>query len=105
MNANDSDFPTLEKRMPSLFEQMREDLQKMPICRTFLLLYFGRDYESDELDFAYFFEDHKRLEINVVALESAGYVKKIASHPAGRYKMSERFVGLLRGHGDSRLSR
>jgi hypothetical protein len=95
MQPNDSDSQALAKQMPVLFEQMRRDLLEIPTCRTFLLLSLGGNYESVDIDFAYFFEEHELLKVKISALESDGYVRKIASHPVDRFEMSERFVALL----------
>jgi hypothetical protein len=93
-------FPDLEKKVPKLIAQMREDLKKLPFVRQFILMGNRRMmYNSGRTPcFFYFYEDHEYLDSLVTIMQHAGAIYDITSNRVPRYNFTEEFVSYLIGN-------
>ncbi len=80
----------LESLMPTLFDEMREDLDSNPLKREFILkpkktMHFA----GKKQPLAYYFESHEHLADKVGLLVNEGLVTDITYDTSDRYVMSE----------------
>jgi hypothetical protein len=83
-------FLRLERRMPDLLAEMRNDLANHPLAREFFLgrknvVYSAGPGEALE----YFYEEHPDLESKMRILENHGLISDITRTNVPRYVMSE----------------
>jgi hypothetical protein len=92
---NYAGFARLERLMPDLLAEMRQDLANSPLCREFVLLEKGVYYWANGNEFTYSFDDHSELESKVGILENEGLVQDITSKNVRRFRISERLARYL----------
>jgi hypothetical protein len=85
----------LEKQMPELLAEMRNDLKAYPLRREFVLLKKGSSYWAGGDELMYYFEDHDELESKVRILANLRLVQDITFNDVARYQMTEEFVEYL----------
>lgn len=85
----------LEKMMPKLLKEMKEDLKQYPLCREFVILGKKWAYNPSGTELMYFFEDHEELENKVRILENYGVIHNITYTNVDRYCFTEEFVEYL----------
>lgn len=88
-------FPRLERRMPGLLAEMRQDLAQSPLRREFVLLERAWAYWASGTEFMYYLDDHADLESKVRILENESLVQDITSKNVNRYRISERLARYL----------
>jgi hypothetical protein len=91
----ESTFTRLERLMPELLDEMRQDLAANPLRREFVLLKKTWLYWASGNEFMYFFEEHPELEIKVGILENESMVQDISSKDVRRFRMTERLAQYL----------
>lgn len=80
----------MESLMPSLFSEMREDLNSSPLKREFILKNQGSTYFAGNKEpLAYFYEAHEDLTDKVGLLVNEGLVTDITYNTVDRYVLSE----------------
>lgn len=81
-------FARLEKEMPELLAEMKDDLRQYPYAREFVLLRKAWLYNADpdKITLSYYFDDHPYLRNKVQILENHGLVTETT------YNNVERFV-------------
>jgi hypothetical protein len=94
----DEPFRRLERDMPALLAEMREDLQRTPLAREFILFKKGWSYNNwmERLILFYFYDDHPDLDSKIQIMENVGAIRDIAFNDVKRYVMLEEFVDYLR---------
>ena len=92
----------MESLMPSLFTEMREDLNSYPLKREFILKSEGWSINTGKKEpLEYYYESHENLTDKVGLLVSEGLVTDITYNSIDRYVMSEPLVQyLLDVHGE-----
>ena len=94
-----SPFPDLEQKTPKLIAEMRQDLQKYPLVREFILLSKNWIYNPGNTPFfQYFFEDHDQLLAIMTIMEHAGAIYSVKYNSVDRYNFNEDFVSYLIGN-------
>lgn len=89
-------FERLEKMVPDLVAEMRDDLGKNPFTRE--LIAFSKRWSyggQDRPFFSYFHEDHDELLGKLKVMENYGAVVDIKFNDVYRYEMTEDFVEYL----------
>lgn len=86
----------IERMMPDLFSEIRNDLKSSPLKREFVLLPKMAIYNAGHKEpLAYYFEDHDDLADKVGVLVNEGVVTDITYNNVDRYVMSEALVTYL----------
>lgn len=94
-NALQADLAKIERLIPVLIEEMREDLQKYPTTREFILLKRSWVYNSSGPYLMYYLDDHNDLEGKIDVLINLGYIKEITYNNVRRFLFQEEFVDYL----------
>lgn len=88
----------IERLLPALLEEMREDLGNNPTTREFLLLKRWWVYNSGGRPYlAYYFDDHEDLEGKIQVLTNLGLVSEITYNNVRRFVFEEALVDYLNG--------
>lgn len=85
----------IERLMPALLEEMREDLRNNPTTREFVVLKRSCVYNSRGPYLAYYFDDHEDLEGKLDILANLGMVKEITYNNVRRFRLQEKLVDYL----------
>jgi hypothetical protein len=90
-------FKEIEKELPELFAEMREDLRKYRHVREFILKSKKTTYIHDPNHriFEYYFETHSDLRGKIGMLENYNLVRDIAFNDVPRFVFSEELVKYL----------
>jgi hypothetical protein len=87
----------IERTMPDLLREMREDLGKHPLIREVILLDSeGNCYNGGGV-FVYYRATHADLDSMFQVLENNGLVRNITHNNTDRYRLSETFARYLQG--------
>ena len=87
----------VERLMPVLLQEMRDDLRNNPTTREFVLLKHGWVYNIQGPYLVYYIDDHEDLEGKLRVLENLGFVREITYNNVRRFLFEERFVDYLTG--------
>lgn len=93
--AQQNCFIKVEKLMPELIEEMRNDLRKFPIRREFVLLQKGWSYWARGHELIYYFDDHADLMNKMRVLQNKALIQEITFNSVKRYVISEEFAEYL----------
>lgn len=100
-NSAQSSQPSLakiERLMPALLEEMREDLRNHPTTREFVVLKRAWAYNSGRsLYLAYYLDDHEDLEAKLQVLANLEMIREITYNNVRRFLFAEEFVDYLSG--------
>lgn len=83
-------FKELNKLMPELIKEMKNDLLQYPLRREFVLLSKNCCYNGESL--AYYYEEHDDLEDKMKVLENNGLIENITYNNTHRYRITEAFT-------------
>lgn len=82
--------------MPELIFEMREDLNKHPFTREFIIMSKKWGYNgSGKMIFSYYFEDHEYLQEKMTVCENYGAIVNITFNNVERYEFTEDFAEYL----------
>jgi hypothetical protein len=95
VEEEDDPFPDLERMMPQLLAEMRQDLTGNPLMREFVLLKRSWVFNAGSPVLTYYFDDHPEIENQVHILENHGLVTDVTSGRTKRYRLSEDLVEYL----------
>jgi len=88
----------IERLLPALLEEMREDLCNNPTTREFVLLKRWWVYNSGGRPYlTYYFDDHEDLEGKIQVLTNLGLVREITYNNVRRFVFEEELVDYLSG--------
>ncbi|MCS6304229.1 MAG: hypothetical protein H8K07_11265 [Nitrospira sp.] len=96
-SASQPNFAKIERLLPALLEEMREDLHNNPTTREFVLLKRAWSYNSRGPYLAYYFDDHQDLEGKLQVLTNFSLVREITYNNVRRFVFEEEFVDYLIG--------
>lgn len=89
-------FKDLERKMPELISEMRQDLKDHPFAREIIIMSKKWTYNgSGKMIFSYFFEDHEHLREKIKLCENYGAVVNITINNVDRYEFTEDFAEYL----------
>jgi hypothetical protein len=89
-------FERLERLIPGLLAEMRQDLVAYPLVRECVLLKKGWVFNGGGV-FTYFYNDHPQLESEFHVLENYGLVHNVTVTNVIRYRISEDLAEYLAG--------
>jgi hypothetical protein len=90
-------FDRLERLIPNLLAEMRQDLAKHPLMRELVLLKRGWVFNGGGV-LVYFYDDHPELDSAFHLLENHGLVRNVTATNVTRYRISEdlaQYLGVL----------
>lgn len=90
-------YEKIERLMPALIKEMRDDLKKYPAKREFVILKRGWIYNSSGTYLAYYLDEHEDLEGKLRVLENLDLIREITYNSVRRYVFQEKFVDYLTG--------
>jgi len=96
-NSLDASYEKIERLMPALVKEMRDDLNKYPTKREFVILRRGWIYNSSGTFLAYYLDEHEDLEGKLRILENLGLIREITYNSVRRFVFQEKFVDYLTG--------
>jgi len=96
---SDKVFSEMERIMPDIINEMREDLAKNPLSREFVILKRIWTYCASGHELVYYFEDHPELENKLRILLNHGLIQDITRTNVSRYVISEMFARYLGAYG------
>lgn len=89
-------FERLERMLPNLVAEMREDIANSPFTRELIALKRGWGYGGqDRTYFTYYYDDHDELLGKLNVMENYGALVDIKFNDVYRYEMTEDFVEYL----------
>jgi len=88
-------FMELERIMPDLLAEMRNDLTEYPLSREFVVLEKVWTYWASGHELVYYFEDHPELENKLRILLNYGLIQDVTHTNVSRYIISEEFARYL----------
>jgi hypothetical protein len=90
-------FLDVEKLIPELLKEMRDDLLKHPFAREFILMSKGENYNGDpnNLVLKYYFENHTWLRSKMRILENYALIYEITYNNTPRFVISEELAAYL----------
>jgi hypothetical protein len=97
----DQIFIELERLMPDLLTEMREDLTKHALSREFVILEKRWTYWASGHELVYYFEDHPELENKIRILVNHDLIRDITHTSVSRYVISEKFARYLGAYGST----
>jgi len=87
----------IERLMPELMAEMRQDLASSPLCRE--LIAISRRvtfcYPQDRRMFTYYLEDHVDLLSKLMILQNHGFIRDIRHNDVPRFAFEEEFADYL----------
>jgi hypothetical protein len=94
---SDSVFSSIEKLIPELVADMKNDLREYPFIREFIILSNKWIYNSDpnNMVLAYYFEAHSHLRNKLRILENYGLIYEITYNDVPRFVISEELAAYL----------
>jgi hypothetical protein len=90
-----SQFAKIERLMPALLEEMREDLRSNPTAREFVVLEKAWVYNSPGPYLAYYLDAHEDLPGKLQILENHGFIRDVTGTNVQRFRLEEGFVDYL----------
>ena len=96
-SQNDERISKIERLMPELLVEMRNDLSANPLCREFIVLQKGMMfwYPSDRTMFTYYVEDHPDIGNKLRILQNSRLIRDIRNNNTPRYAIEEEFADYL----------
>lgn len=88
-------FERLQLLIPEFLAEMAKDLANNPLDREFVLLKRAWGYSGKECEFAYYYEDHPKLDGIVRILQNYSLVVEITSGNVQRFVISEELAEYL----------
>lgn len=90
-------FERIERLMPDLVEEMRDDLNEYPLRREFVILKKSWSYWAKGNELAYYYDDHPELNSKINILKNSNLIREITYNNTDRFLMTEQFVEFLIG--------
>jgi hypothetical protein len=88
-------FERMERLMPALLSEMRQDLAAHPLRREFVIMKRSWSYWAKGNELFYFCDDHLDLDDKLRILENEGLVRDITYNNARRYVLTEELADYL----------
>lgn len=88
-------FERMERLMPALLAEMRQDLATYPLRREFVVMKRSWLYWANGNELFYYYDDHPDLDDKLRILQNEGLIEDITYNNAKRYVVSERLAEFL----------
>lgn len=88
-------FERMERLMPALLAEMRQDLDAHPLRREFVVMKRSWSYWGKGNELFYYYDDHPDLDDKLRVLENERLVQDITYNNAKRYVLSEKLAEYL----------
>lgn len=88
-------FERMERLIPALLAEVRQDLAAHPLKREFVILERSWVYNSKGTDLVYYYDDHADLNDKLRLLQNEHLVRDISYTNVKRYVMSEELADYL----------
>jgi len=88
-------FERMERLMPALLAEMRDDLASKPLRREVQLRKRRLDYGTKGNELLYYYEDHEELDDKLQILENESLVRALSSTHPKRFLLSEELADYL----------
>jgi hypothetical protein len=88
-------FERIERLMPSLLAEMRQDLAEHPLRREFVVLKRSWTYSGKGNELFYYYDDHPDLDDILHILDNEGMVQDITYNNTKRFVLSEELAYYL----------
>ena len=88
-------FERMERLMPGLIAEMRQDLAGYPLRRELVVLNRGCLYWAKGNELAYYYDDHADLDDKLRILENEGLVQEITYNNTKRFVLLEELADYL----------
>lgn len=89
-------FADLERKLPNLVQEMRDDLERNPVVREFFCIGRQMGWGGSSIPmFSYYYEDHENLLSQLQIMENYGAIFDSRINDVPRYRFSEDFVDYL----------
>ena len=88
-------FARLERLMPTLLAEMRQDLGGHPLAREFVVYPKHASYWGEGRELSYYPDDHEGLDNQLHILLNHGLITDIAYNDVPRFRLSEELVAYL----------
>jgi hypothetical protein len=87
----------IERLLPELFNEFRQNLKDSPLIREFILMNKGAQYigTPDKEIVAYYYENHSHLRSKLRILENHALIREITFNNTSRFLMTESLVAYL----------
>ncbi len=85
----------LERLMPDLLAEMRNDLAENPLSREFVILKRAWSYWASGGELVYYLDDHPDLENKLHILQNYGLIHEITYNNVQRYVITEELASYL----------
>jgi hypothetical protein len=95
-NTQQMGFAKIERLMPALLEEMREDLKNHLATRQFIIMDRRWIYNGSGV-LMYYYNDHDDLDGKIQVLANMGFVHDVTYNNVKRYHFSEELVDYLGG--------
>ncbi len=93
------DYGHIERTMPDLLREMREDFGKCPVVRELIIMDSKDELYNGRGVLVYYRSVHPDLDGMFQVLENIGIVQNITHNNTGRYRVSEAFARYLQDKG------
>lgn len=88
-------FERLERLMPDLLAEMRQDLAEHPLRREFVVMKRSWSYWAKGNELVYYYDDHPDLDDKLRILENEGLVQDMTYNNAKRFVLTEELADYL----------
>ena len=88
-------FERMERLMPALLAEMRQDIATSPLRREFVVLERSWMYWAKGNELVYYYNDHPDLDDKLRILQNEGLIRDIAFNRVPRYVLTERLAEYL----------
>lgn len=88
-------FERMERLMPALLAEMRDDLVVHPLRREFVVIQRSWLYWAKGNELFYFYDDHPDLDDKLLILENEGLIRNITYNDTKRYVLTEELADYL----------
>lgn len=88
-------FERMERLVPALLSEMRQDLETHPLRREFVILKRNWSYWAKGNELFYFYDDHDALDDKLRLLQNVGLIQDITYNNTKRYIISEQLAEYL----------
>jgi hypothetical protein len=89
-------FERLQLLIPDFLTEMSGDLTRSPLDREFVLLKRSWSYSGRSCEFAYYYDDHPKLDSIVRILQNFGFIYEITAGNVKRFAIAEELADYLR---------
>jgi hypothetical protein len=88
-------FERMERLMPALIAEMRQDLAAHPLRREFVVIKRSWSYRAKGNELFYYYDEHPDLDDKLLILENEALIRDITYNNTKRYVLTEELADYL----------